>query len=155
LTGSAAGMTDEQYEADKKVCGLRGGRELMTRQVAKLPSSAWSRVGELTKEVLVNLGCYRAREPAEIAAPRQVGARNDKRAWCWMNQATTKAWRRDLQEQVSSLFLAPLAQTSSDFSYLSVCATDQGRGRTRLMSKTTISARGAFSTGRVPVGRGR
>jgi len=90
-------------------------------------------------------------EPNEIAAPRQVGARNDKGeagepgtpgihgaaclsrndrlAWCWMKEAATKSWRRDLDEQVSSLFLG-------------------------LTSRTTISTHGAFSTGRVPVGRG-
>jgi len=69
-------------------------------------------------------------EPSEIATPRQVGARNDKGAWCWLKETATKSWRRDLQMRVSSLFLG-------------------------LMNKTTISAHGAFSAGRVPVDGGR
>ena len=172
LTKSATGMTDEQCETGK-MSGLRGGRELTTTQVAKLVSTGWSRVGELTKEVPVNLGCYRAREPAEIAAPRQagarndkrepdeiatprqVGARNDKRAWCWMKETGTKSWRRDLRVPVSSLFLVPVAETSPDFSYRLVCATGQRTGWLGLMNRTTISTHEAFSTRRVPVGRGR
>jgi hypothetical protein len=109
LTKSATGMTDEQCEAGK-MPGLRGGRELTTTQVAERPSNpGW--------------------EPSEIAAPRQVGARNDKSAWCWLKETATKSWRRDLQMAVSSLVLG-------------------------VASETTISVHEAFSTGRVPVGRG-
>jgi len=108
LTKSVTGMTDEQCEAGK-MPGLRGGRELTTAQVVERPS---------------NLGG----EPNEIATPRQVGARNDKRAWCWLKETATKSWRRDLQEPVSSLFLVPVAQTSSDFSYRLVCRAGRGRG---------------------------
>ena len=131
LTKSATGMTDEQCEAGK-MPEERGGRELTIAQVAKLVSTAWSRVGELTKEVPVNLGCYRAREPTEIAAPRQVGARNDKRGprLIMISHAAMKIRRRDLQMGVSSLVLG-------------------------LTNGTTISTRGAFSSGRVPVGRGQ
>ena len=96
--------------------------------------------------------CNLAGEPTEIATPRQVGARsdkgepheivaasidgagclppNDKGTWCWVKKTAARSWRRDLDEPVSSLFLG-------------------------LTSRTTISAYGAFSTGRVPVGRGR
>ena len=94
-------------------------------------------------------------EPNEIATPRQVGARNDKRRARLVNQAATKTWGRDLQEPVSSLVLAPVAQTSSNFSYHLVCPAGAGRGWLRMMNRTTISAHEAFSTGRVPVGRGR
>jgi len=73
--------------------------------------------------------CNLAGEPTEIATPRQVGARNDGNTWCPMKETATKCCRRDLDEQVSSLFLG-------------------------LTSRTTISTHGAFSTGRVPVGRG-
>jgi len=88
----------------------------------------------------------------EIATPRQVGARNniggrdeivapsiggagclprdDKGAWWCTKETAKKSCRRDLQGQVSSLFLGS-------------------------MSKTSIPAHGAFSTGKVPVGRGR
>jgi len=110
LTKSATGMTDEQCEADK-MPALRGGRELTTTQVAERPSNPGG-------------------EPNEIATPRQVGARNDKGAWCWLKETATKSWRRDLQMRVSSLFLG-------------------------LTSETTISAHEAFSTGRVPVDGGR
>ena len=94
-------------------------------------------------------------EANEIATPRQVGARNDKRAWWWMKEAAIKIWGRDRQEPVSSLVLAPVAQTSSNFSYHLVCPAGAGRGWLRMMNRTTISAHEAFSTGRVPVGRGR
>jgi hypothetical protein len=42
-------------------------------------------------------------EPNEIAAPRLVGAGNDKGAWWWPKEAAAKSWRRDLDLQVSSL----------------------------------------------------
>ena len=127
LTTSGTGMTDEQCNTDK-MRGLTGGR-LTTGQVLELVGSGRSWVSDCRGKVPVNLGCYRARAPAEIAAPRQVGARNDKGAWCWLKEAATKSWRRDLQMTVSSLVLG-------------------------LTNGTTISTRGAFSTGRVPVGRG-
>ena len=73
-------------------------------------------------------------EPGELGTPGIYGAgrlpRNDKGAWCWMKETATKSWRRDLDEPVSSLFLG-------------------------LESRVNISTRGAFSTGRVPVGHGR
>jgi hypothetical protein len=149
LTKSSTGMTDEQCQADK-MPGLRGGRELTTTRVAKLASTGRSWPGERTREVTARMnfchgglaplslrGAKRRSnpggEPNEIATPRQVGARNDKRAWCWMKETAAESWRRDLQKQVSSLFL----------------------GEMGVMSKTTISTHGAFSTGRVLVGRGR
>ena len=94
-------------------------------------------------------------EPNEIATPRQVGARNDKSAWCWMKETAIKIWGRDPREPVSSLVLAPVAEASSDLPYCLVSRAGQGRGWLGLMSRTTICAREAFSTGRVPVGRGR
>jgi hypothetical protein len=70
-------------------------------------------------------------EANEIAAPGMHSAgRRDESAWCWMKEAATKGWRRDLHLKVSSLFLG-------------------------LASRATISAHEAFSTGRVPVGCGR
>jgi hypothetical protein len=150
LTKSATGMTDEQCEAGK-MPGLRGGRELTIAQVAKLPSSGRSWLNDLRREVPVRMNYYhgglaflswqgvrflayagdRLRnlggEPNEIATPRQVGARNDKRAWYWLKETATKSWRRDLQMTVSSLFLVPVAQTSSDLSYRLVCRAGRGR----------------------------
>jgi len=148
---SAIGMTDEQCQTDK-MPGLRGGRELTMVQVAKLVSSGRRWPGDLVTKAGARTDFYAGGEPNEIATPRQVGARNDKRtpneiagpsthgvecwasndkrAWCWMKEAATKSWRRDLNLRVSSLVL--------------------GVG-----SKTTISAHEAFSTGRVPVGRGQ
>jgi len=70
----------------------------------------------------------------EIVAPSIHGAgcraRNDKGAWWCTKETATKCWRRDLHLKVSSFFLG-------------------------FMSKTSIPAHEAFSTGRVPVGRGR
>jgi len=94
-------------------------------------------------------------EPNEIATPRQVGARIDKSAWCWMKETATKIWGRDLREPVSSLVLAPVAEASPDLSYRLVYPAGQARGWLGLTSRTTICAREAFSNGRVPVGRGR
>jgi hypothetical protein len=94
-------------------------------------------------------------EPNEIATPRQVGARNDKRRPRWINQAATKSWRRDLQMPVSSLVLALVRQASPDLAYCVVSRAGQGKGWLGLTSRTTISAHEAFSTGRVPVDGGR
>jgi hypothetical protein len=154
LTKSATGMTDEQCEAGK-MPGLRGGRELTIAQVAKLPRSGRNWLGDFGEKVPARMNFYHGGEPNEIATPRQVGARNDKRAWCWLKETATKGWRRDLNLQVSSLFLAPVAETSPDFSYRLVFAAGQRTGWLGLMNRTTISAQGAFSTGRVPVGRGQ
>ena len=70
-----------------------------------------------------------AGEAKEIATPRQVGARNDKRAWRWISQAAIKIWGRDLQELVSSLVLAVAGEASLDLSYCPVCHAGQGWGR--------------------------
>jgi len=129
LTKSAIGMTDEQCQPDK-MPGLRGGRELTMAQVAKLPRLGGSWPVDLVIKAGTGTDFYRGGEQGEIAAPRQVGARNDKVTWCWMKETAIEHWRRDLNLQVSSLFLG-------------------------LMNRTTISARGALSTGRAPVGRGR
>jgi len=67
-------------------------------------------------------------EPSEIATPRHIGARNDKRAWCWINQAAIKNWGRDLQELVSSLVLGMAGEASPDLSYCLVCHGGQGWG---------------------------
>ena len=146
LTRSATGMTDGQCRSNK-MAGLRGGRELTIMQAAKLPSSGRSWLGEWGRKVPATMDFYRGGlaflslrgakrrsnlrgEPNEIATPRQVGAGNDKVAWCWMKEAATESWRRDLNLQVSSLVFGA-------------------------MNRTTISACGAPSTGRVPVGRGQ
>ena len=80
-----------------KMPGLMGKRKLTTMQVAKQLST-----GQSSKE---------------IATPRQVGARNDRRAWRWINQVATKMWGRDLQERVSSLVLAVAGEASPGLSY--------------------------------------
>jgi len=114
LTKSGPGMTDEQCESDK-MPGLRGGRELMTTQVARLVSTGRSWPGEWTREVAAKVNFYHGGEPNEIATPRLVGARNDKRAWCWMKEAATKSWRRDLNLQVSSLVFGTGKGTAASF----------------------------------------
>jgi hypothetical protein len=68
-------------------------------------------------------------ESNEIAAPRLVGARNDKNAWCWTKEAATRSWRRDLQTPVSSLFygfMATATEAASDLSCCLVSAADRG-----------------------------
>ena len=88
-----------------KMPGLMGKRKLTTMQVAKQLST-----GQSSKE---------------IATPRQVGARNDRRAWRWINQVATKMWGRDLQERDSSLLLAVAGEASPDLSSRLVCHGDE------------------------------
>jgi hypothetical protein len=147
LSRSVIGMTDQQCITSSEMCGLRGGRELTTTRVARQTNTDRSWMYDWRQGVPATIASYYGAlaspslrgakrrsdlggEPNGIATPRLVGARNDKNAWCWTKEAATKSWRRDPQELVSSLFL----------------------GR---MTKMTISTRGAFSTGRVPVGRGQ
>jgi hypothetical protein len=61
-----------------------------------------------------------------LPRPDKSGLAITKRAWCWMKETATKGWRRDLRMRVSSLFLAPVAQTSPDFSYRLVSAAGHG-----------------------------
>ena len=91
-----------------KMPGLMGKRKLTTMQVAKQLS--------------------RTRSSSEIATPRQVGARNDRRAWRWINQVATKMWGRDLHERVSSLVLAVAGEASPGLSYCLVCYAGRESG---------------------------
>jgi hypothetical protein len=123
---SATGIADEQCELSSEMCGLRGGRELTTAQVARKAGTGRRGLSNWMEEVPAKVSYYRGgRLCAEHRVIRAIAS-----AWCWMKERATKSWRRDLQMLVSSLFLG-------------------------LTSKTTISPHGAFSTGRVPVGRGQ
>jgi len=156
LTKSSTGMTDEQCQADKmpglrggreltttQVAKLVStGRSWMHDWTVGVPAKAncyhdgWlcclnSVVARPIGLAPLSLRGAKRRsnaggEPNEIATPRQVGARNNKTAWCWMQEAATKSWRRDLQMRVSSLFLAAAAETSSDLSYCLVSAAGHG-----------------------------
>jgi hypothetical protein len=88
-----------------KMRGLMGKRKLTTMHLTKQLST-----GQSSKE---------------IATPRQVGARNDRRAWWWIHQAATKMWGRDLQELVSSLVLAVAGEASPALSYCLVYHGDE------------------------------
>ena len=149
-TKSAIRMTDEQCQADK-MPGLRGGRELRTTQLAKLVSTGRSWVSDWRGEVPARVNCYHGGRFCAGGRVTQATAN----AWCWMKESATRSWRRDLQMPVSSLFFTPVKESLPAFSYRSICRTGAGRGWLGLMSKTTISPHGAFSTGRVPVGRGQ
>jgi hypothetical protein len=112
---------------------------LTTTQVVKQLSTGQSWLPDWTREISAKVNCY------------QSGR------WCaggHVNQAATKIWRRDPQKLVSSLFLAIVGEASSDLSYGLDCPASQGREWLGLRSRTTISAHGAFSTRRMPVGRG-
>jgi hypothetical protein len=116
LTKSGTEMADGQCETDR-MRGLRGGRELTTTQVAKLVSTGRSWLDDWRGEVPARVNsCHGGR----LCAGGRV-TRATANAWCWMKEAATKSWRRDLQIQVSSLFLAPVAETASDLSYYPVC----------------------------------
>jgi len=125
LARSGTGMTDQQCEVDK-MCGLRGRRELTITQVAKLVRTGWSRLICWSGKVPGGANSYHF---GRFCAGGRV-AQATAGGWWWTKEAATKSWRRDVRWQVSSLFSG-------------------------LMNRTTIPARGAFSTGRVPVGRGR
>jgi hypothetical protein len=105
LPKSTTVITDEQCQG-KQDAWNEGRRELTTMQVSKLFSTG--------------------RSSNEIAATRQVGARNGKIAWWCTKEAATKSWRRDLQMPVSLLVLAVAAETSYDFSYSVICPAGHG-----------------------------
>ena len=126
LVRSVRGMTDDQCSVSDAMCGLRGGRELQTTQVAKQANTGWTWMHGWTGEVPPMVSsCDNARLCLGGCLTPETA-----NAWWWTIEAATESWRRDLQELVSSLFLG-------------------------LTSRTTISTHGAFSTGRVPVGRGQ
>ena len=150
LTESGTWMTDEQCEADK-MPGLMGRRELMTMQFAKLVSTGRTWLHGWTREVPARVNSYYGGRLCAGGRVNQATAN----AWCWMKEAATKGWRRDLQMRVSSLFLVPVEESLPDFCYHSVYPAGQGGVQMVSRNKTTISTRGAFSTGRVLVGRGR
>jgi len=116
------------------MAGLRGGRELTIRQVANLLSSGRSWLGDLGRKVPARMDLYRGGEPSEIATPRQVGARNDTSAWCWMTEAATESWRRDLDLQVSSVFLG--ADEQDDYFCPRSILHREGAGRSWAMNNT-------------------
>jgi len=129
----------------------RGRRELTTTHVAKQFSTGQSWLPDWTREVSAKVNSYQSGRLC-------VGGRVNQattRMWTLMNQAATKIWGRDLQEQVSSLVLATVGEASPDLSYCLVCPAGKGRRWMGLTSRTTISAHEAFSTRRVTVGRGR
>ena len=126
LTESATGMTDRQCEVNNKMWGLRGGSELTTTRVAKQVSAGRSWMYDWTGEIPATVSSYHGARSCAGSRVSQATAN----AWCWRKEAATKSWRRDLQELVSSLFLG-------------------------MADNMTISTHGAFSTGRVPVGRGQ
>jgi hypothetical protein len=120
-------------------------------QVVKKLSTGQSRLRDWTGEVSAKVNSYQSGRLC-------VGVRVNQattRMWNLMNQAATKIWGRDLREPVSSLVLAMVGEASPDLSYCLVCPAGKGWGWMGLTSRTTISAHGAFSTGRVTVGRGR
>jgi hypothetical protein len=99
LTKSGTEMADGQCETDR-MRGLRGGRELTTTQVAKLVSTGRSWLDDWRGEVPARVNsCHGGR----LCAGGRV-TRATANAWCWMKEAATKSWRRDLQMLVSSFY---------------------------------------------------
>ena len=120
------GMTDNQCRVSNQMCGLRGGRELTITPVAKQASTGRSCTGDWAEKIPAGTAFF-DRGPS-CAGDRVIQAMAN--AWWWLKESATISWRRDLQKLVSSLVL-------------------------ELMGSTTISTHGAFSDGRVPVGRGQ
>lgn len=106
LMGSATGMTDDQCRLSNEMCGLRGGRELKTTQVANQAGAGRSCTGEWTGEVPANADFYHGK--LLCAGDRVTQAMAN--AWWCLKEAATKSWRRDLDSQVSSLVFGLNAQ---------------------------------------------
>ena len=79
----------------------RGRRELTTMQVAKQLSTGQSWLPDWTREALAKVNLYQSGRLCVGGSVNQATTR----MWCWMNQAATKSWRRDVHLQVSSLVL--------------------------------------------------
>jgi hypothetical protein len=99
---------------------------LKTTQVASQAGADRSCTGEWTGEVPANADFYHG----ELLCAGDRVTQAMANAWWCLNETATGSWRRDLDLQVSSLFL-------------------------KLIHSMTISTHGAFSTGRIPVGRGQ
>ena len=99
LTRSARGMTDDQCRVSNQMCGLRGGRELQTTQVADQAGAGRSCTGEWTGGVPVKAGFYHG----ELLCAGERVTQAMAGAWWWLEEAATRSWRRDLDLQVSSL----------------------------------------------------
>ena len=115
-TGWSA-LSDLRREVPAKVNSYHGGRLCCSKNVgaqfiglASL-SLRGARFLAYARNRLRNLGG----EPNEIVTPRQVGARNDKRAWCWMKKAATISWRRDRHLQVSSFYFGDGRESMTRF----------------------------------------
>jgi hypothetical protein len=103
-------MTDEQCEAGE-MPGLKGGRGLATTQVAKLLSSGRNWMRDWTGEVPAKLDFYHGGRLCVGGRVTQATAS----AWCWMKEAATKSWRRDLQEPVSSFYFGDGRESMTRF----------------------------------------
>ena len=126
LARSATGMTDRQCEASNELCGLRGGGELTTTWMTKQVNTGRSCTGDWKGEVPARAEfCH-----GGLSGAGEHVTQTTANVWCWPKEAATESWRRDLNLQVSSLVLDAV-------------------------DRMTISTHGAFSTGRVRVGRGR
>ena len=139
LPKSAPGMTGAESD---KMPRPRGRRELPTMQVVKQSSRGQSWLPNWTREVSAKVNSYQSGCLCVGGRVNQVTTR----MWSLINQAATKIWGRDRQEQVSSLVLAMVGEASPDLSYCLVCPAGKGRGWMGLTNRTTISAHGAFST---------
>jgi len=137
-------------EADK-MSRPRGKRELTTMQAVKQLSTGQSRLPDWISEISAKVNSHQSGCLCVGGRVNQVTTR----MCSLINQAATKIWGRDLQEPVSSLVLGMVGEALPDLSYCLVCPAGKGRGWMGLMSRTTISAHGVFSTRRVTVGRGR
>ena len=75
--------------------------------------------------------------------------------WSFMNQTAARIQGRDLREQASSFYLGDGRGSMTRFILLPrLSRCPRMAGDTGLTGRTTIAAHGAFSAGRVRVGRG-
>ena len=151
MTRSGTGTTDRQCKVNNEMCGLRGGRELTTTQVAKQANTGRTRMYDWTGEVPATVTSYRGGlaflslrgakrrsnlggEPNEVATPRQVGARNDKDAWCWKTGSYKKLEKRPAD---AGLFIVFGTDEQHDYFYPRGILHREGAGRSWAITNTS------------------
>ena len=92
--------------------------------VAKQLSTRQSWLPDWTREALAKLNPYGS---GRLCMSERVNQATTG-IWCWINQAATKIWGRDLQEPVSSLVLSMAGEASPGMSYCLVCYAGRESG---------------------------
>jgi len=109
ITGQSQ-LPDWTREVSAKVNSYQSGRLCIGGRVtrANLSGSPLCHCEERSDEA-IPVG-----SKTRLPRPDKSGLAMTKRAWCWMKEAATKIWGRDLQEPVSSLVLVMVGADEQD-----------------------------------------